>query len=104
MRKGCDCRMTKLEIIADGRKIIHLKKCCSLWIRYDSIYECYKNPSINKIKIWGRIEENAKKIDATVGIGSKSDNFFSAVGFFLDEKYNHVDFKITKDYCYIAIS
>ena len=96
--------MKKLEIIADGRKIIHLNKWSSFWIHYDSIYDAYKNPGITKIEIWKRIEENAKNIEATVGISSKNCNYFSVVGFFIDEENNHVDFKLTKAYCYIAIS
>lgn len=94
--------MTKLEIIADGRKIRPINNISTLWIRYDSIYEAYHKPGITKIQIWKQIEENAKRIDATVGISSKNSFGFTCVGFFLDEANAPVRFKLTRDYCYIA--
>lgn len=100
MRKGSDCEMKKIKIIADGRKIKPWKGIEPVWIRYDTIHQAYKQPSIEKLEIWERIEENARNLEATVGIHSKNSNFFTVHGFMLDEEWRSIEFKITKSYCY----
>ena len=94
--------MTKIEKIADGRKIKEWKGIHNpLWIRWDNIYQAYKNPGIAKVKSWERIEQNAIILDATVGISNKNTNLFVCVGNMLDDNNKSVEFKLTKDYCYI---
>lgn len=92
--------MKKIEIIADGRTIKPWKGMESVWFRWDTIHQAYKQPSIEKLKVWDRIEKNAINLDATVGINSKNSNCFTVHGFMLDEEGRRVEFKLTKSYCY----
>lgn len=92
--------MKKIEIIADGRTIKTWKGMEPVWIRWDTIHRAYNQPSIEKLKSWGRIEENARSLEATVGINSKNSSFYTVHGFMLDEDGRSVEFKLTKSYCY----
>ena len=92
--------MTKLKIIADGRKIIPWNSKVSLWLRWDTILQAYNHPSIEKLKIWEIIEKNARKIEATVGINCKNNNFFTVHGFMLNDDGRRIEFKLTKSFCY----
>lgn len=92
--------MKRIEMIADGRKIVPWKGIEPLWIRWDTIHQAYIHPSIEKLKIWDRIEKNARILEATVGINSKNSSFFTVHGFMLDEEGQGIEFKLTKSYCY----
>lgn len=92
--------MSKIEKIADGRTIRQWKGYEPFWIRWDSVHQAYKNPSINKINIWNRIEKNAIILNATVGINSKNCECFTCHGFMNDEEGQGLEFKLTKSYCY----
>lgn len=93
--------MTKLEIIADGRTIRPWKFTEAFWIRWDTIFQAYARPSENKITIWERIVNNALHVDADVGINSKNSNYFTCHGFMYDDDFHRIEFKLTKEYCYV---
>ena len=91
----------KIKLIADGRKIKPWKGKEPVWIRWDTILQAYKQPSIEKLKFWKRIEENERNLEATVGINTKNSSFFTVHGFMLDEEWRSIEFKITKSNCYV---
>ena len=93
--------MKKIEIIADGRTIRSWKFTEPFWIRWDNIFQAYAHPSENKIKIWERIENNASYADAVVGINCKNSECFSCHGFMYDDNCKRIEFKLTKEYCYV---